>query len=58
MEGDPVSIRAVCSFACVGRYIFANFTSGRVASIGLATDPVTGAVTATDFLPETGVAAR
>ena len=31
-----------------GRYFFADFISGRVASIGLATDPVTGTVTATD----------
>ena len=36
-----------------GRYVYADFISGRVASIGLATDPVTGTVTATDFQDHT-----
>ena len=36
-----------------GRYFFADFISGRVASIGLATDPVTGTVTATDLQDHT-----
>ena len=36
-----------------GRYFFADFVSGRVASIGLVTDPVTGTVTATDLQDHT-----
>ena len=36
-----------------GRYFFADFISGRVASIGLTTDPVTGTVTKSDLQEHT-----
>ncbi len=53
ITGGQVYRGSVLGSAHVGRYFFADFVSGRVASIGLATDGVTGTVTATDLQDHT-----